>query len=219
MKDLFRKAGANVNVYRDKYGRKPVHRAAIGGDTEKLKVCKGLGVDMEAEDRYGNTPAHYAVLNGRTETLKYLIEEVGVNVNIINKKGETPLDLAYDQFFRLEGRLKGKKALRELEGLKKILNIVGYSSTKLDIAYDQFLRLQERLEGKELMKEYKELKEIISLLEANRAKTGEKLREEKKQKALLEKVFNVPNPCDCESKVRTRKRYRRKYRRKGVCWR
>ncbi len=167
----------NGNYY-NYFGRTPAHRAAIEGDTEKLKDCKRA--DLEAKDNNGITPVHLAaMMNRHTKALKYLIEEVKVNLNVQDIKGMTPVHYAAGN------NVGGLKVLIENKAKLSVQDING--KTPLDIAYEHF-RLEERLEKK------KELKEIINLLIKAKAKTGEELREGEKQKFPPKKVFNVCSP-------------------------
>ncbi len=166
------KEKAKVDVEdKDKYGMTPAHRAAIYGDTETLKVCRRE--DIKAKDDLGMTPAHYAAMNGHIEALKYLVEEAKVNVNVKDKYGRTPAHCA--AWFGKTGTLK--YLIEEVVVYVNIINKNG--KTLLDVAYQRF-----RLEKKE------EMKEIIDLLIRKGAKTGEKLREEKR------KTFKVGEVCD-----------------------
>ncbi len=174
MKYLFEKVGANLKAT-GYFGRTPAHRAAIEGDTEKLKDCKRA--DLEAKDNNGITPVHLAaMMNRHTKALKYLAEEVEVNLNVQDIKGMTPTH------YVAGNNAGGLKVLIENKAKLNVEDING--KTPLDIAYEHF-RLEERLEKK------KELKEIINSLIKARAKTGEELRGEKKQKFPPQKVGSV----------------------------
>ncbi len=90
--------GAGVDIgAKNNDGMTPAHFAAQEGHTEVLKCLRELGADLEVEDNHGRTPLSIAINSGGEdgypETERYLVEEVKVNVNIINKKGDTLLDL------------------------------------------------------------------------------------------------------------------------------
>ena len=51
-------------------------------------------LDLNARDSGGNTALHYAVRRGQVEIVKELLKQAGIKVNITNKKGRTPAQLA-----------------------------------------------------------------------------------------------------------------------------
>ncbi len=89
-----KRAGLDMEA-KDNRGMTPAHLAALNGHTEALKYLESIGANLEAKSNHNMTPAHLATFFGKTETLKYLVEEVGVCLKIINKYGETLLDMAY----------------------------------------------------------------------------------------------------------------------------
>ena len=51
-------------------------------------------LDLNARDSGGNTALHYAVRRGQVEIVEKLLKQAGIKVNITNKKGRTPAQLA-----------------------------------------------------------------------------------------------------------------------------
>ena len=51
-------------------------------------------LDLNARDTGGNTALHYAVRRGQVEIVEKLLKQAGTKVNITNKKGRTPTQLA-----------------------------------------------------------------------------------------------------------------------------
>ena len=88
------KATPNIRV---KNGKTPLHIAAERG--HGLAVSNIVieqsesGVDLNLTDIMGNTPLHLAVLNQHFYTVRELIRS-GAKVDIKNKSGQSPLDLA-----------------------------------------------------------------------------------------------------------------------------
>ncbi|XP_070552276.1 ankyrin repeat domain-containing protein 46-like [Ptychodera flava] len=74
----------------DHRGRNAAHMASCRGSAECLRILDEFGCDVTAADNLGNTPLH---LCGHIETVNFLSEH-GVQVNQINKHGQTPLMMA-----------------------------------------------------------------------------------------------------------------------------
>ena len=51
-------------------------------------------LDLNARDSGGNTALHYAVRRGQVEVVEALLKQASIKVNITNKKGRTPAQLA-----------------------------------------------------------------------------------------------------------------------------
>jgi ankyrin repeat protein len=56
----FANAGSNINT-KDKYGRTPLHYAAIIHNPLYIEVLLNAGADVDAQDCDGNTPLHLAM--------------------------------------------------------------------------------------------------------------------------------------------------------------
>ena len=59
------------------------------------KVEKGheFRLLLNAQNSSGNTPLHWAIINNKVESAQALLD-LGTDANLINEKGETPLDIA-----------------------------------------------------------------------------------------------------------------------------
>ena len=76
---------------KDEDGKTQLHRAAIAGDSEKIRLLLAQGADIDAKDKYDNTPLHWAAYFLQVDTAKLLISS-GANVNVKNDFDKTPLD-------------------------------------------------------------------------------------------------------------------------------
>ncbi len=203
------KLGADIND-KNELERRPVHFAAWN-NTEALKVLIENKAKLNVQDNNGITPLHNAARNN-TDGLRVLIENKA-KLNVQDGNGMTPLhEAATYNTEALKVLIENKAKLnvqsivgmtpahlaawKNIEGLKVLienkakLNVQDNNGkTPLDVVYESF-REEERF-GKERLKEKKELKEIINSLKEAGAKTGEALREEKKQKDLSKKVGEV----------------------------
>ncbi|QRM15421.1 ankyrin repeat protein [Mudlarkpox virus] len=82
--------GADVNFI-DKYGRTPLHYAAVSYHVKIVESLINHGSKLLVVDNKGNTPLHYACSNySCLEIVKYFIDK-GINVNTRNLLGKTPL--------------------------------------------------------------------------------------------------------------------------------
>lgn len=83
-----------VNVS-DKYGATPFMMACKNGHVDVVKKLAKLA-SMEAADNNGTTPLLHAIENNQQEVIKILLEQ-GASVNVCNRKGYSPSQVA--QFF------------------------------------------------------------------------------------------------------------------------
>jgi ankyrin repeat protein len=74
----------------DRYGRTPMHKAAIDGDMPELTRLLNGGADPSASDDDGWTPLHAAVQNWQLDVVNALLA-AGANVNAQDVHGNTPL--------------------------------------------------------------------------------------------------------------------------------
>jgi len=72
------------------HGQTPLMRAALDGNTERVKELIHQGGDMNQRDDNGRTALMFAVINTHYETMKVLLE-YGADVNAKSNKGGTAL--------------------------------------------------------------------------------------------------------------------------------
>ena len=86
--------GANINAKDSRFGRSPLHIAAVCRNLEIVKILIQNGANINAKNNhYGRSPLHYAALNGNLEIVKILIQN-GAHLDIKDRDNETPLDCA-----------------------------------------------------------------------------------------------------------------------------
>lgn len=95
--DRFKECGVNFDVA-DSHGRTAFLEAARIGSFEGfsllLNAVPSSGLDINASDAEGNTALHHLVCRAHPPPLESLLAFPGVDVNVRNKRGETPLYLA-----------------------------------------------------------------------------------------------------------------------------
>jgi ankyrin repeat protein len=72
------------------HGHTALMRAALDGNTEKVKELIHQSADINQSDDQGRTALMFAVINGHYETMKVLLEH-GADVNVRSNKGGTAL--------------------------------------------------------------------------------------------------------------------------------
>ena len=72
------------------HGHTPLMRAALNGNTERVKELLDQGVDINLKDDEGRTALIFAVINTHYETMKLLLEH-GADVNVKSNRGGTAL--------------------------------------------------------------------------------------------------------------------------------
>jgi len=75
-------------------GTGPLHDAAKRGNIELLKECLLNRMPVNQPDPAGNTALHWAARSGQFECLKELLDVSQVNIESVNKLGDTALMLA-----------------------------------------------------------------------------------------------------------------------------
>jgi ankyrin repeat protein len=79
-------AGADPKVA-DQMATTPLHAAAMGGDTETLRVLLGFATDVNAKNiPFGLTPLSYAAGNGNVAAVRMLLAK-GADVNAVGSDG------------------------------------------------------------------------------------------------------------------------------------
>jgi len=74
--------------------RTPLHLASIRGHVNIARVLVEAGADVNAQDFDMMTPLHYASEYGQNNVIIYLVKEANAAVNVKNKYGQTPFDIA-----------------------------------------------------------------------------------------------------------------------------
>lgn len=91
------KAGAKVEATTD-HGRTALHWAAANGNTGVVQdLMTGGKANGKAVTPLGKTPLHLAAEGAHLNTVKYLVG-VGVPLDVVDRKGETALDLCAPRF-------------------------------------------------------------------------------------------------------------------------
>lgn len=120
----------------DRYGRCPIHKAAMLGSTKILGLLLRAGDDPNRRNSAGNTPLHFTQAYNNDFSLRvvrYLVNQGRANTNIQNKvDGDTPMHL----LARTHGNLKSLASMHGPGGADpNIKNRAGKS------AYDLMLEL------------------------------------------------------------------------------
>jgi ankyrin repeat protein len=90
------------------------HRHAPGGMLAAVKyLVEELGADVNARDHEGNTAAHHAASRGDTEMIRFLVSK-GANVTLVNREGQTTVDMANGPVQRVQ---PWPDTIKYLEGL------------------------------------------------------------------------------------------------------
>ncbi|KAK7097163.1 uncharacterized protein [Littorina saxatilis] len=88
----------------DKDGDNALHWAAFKGHSELMRLLIYSGFNPRQKDNYWQTPLHLACINGNITAVKELCEQDGVEIDLADKNGKTPLMLAvgrkHDQIIR-----------------------------------------------------------------------------------------------------------------------
>jgi ankyrin repeat protein len=88
------KSGADVNAL-DRWGKTPLHIAAMIGREDAAKLLIDNGADINAKDNYGYTPLHEAAGNSRWASgVARLLISAGADINARTVGGVSPLHRA-----------------------------------------------------------------------------------------------------------------------------
>ena len=111
---LLLKYGASTEA-RTLHYRTPLHLACILGGDIACKLLLEAGALVNVQDFERNTPIHYAVFYGDVKIIKLLLEK-NADLELKNKKGQIPLDLANDKVI---ANLLREHLIRVGKGYKK----------------------------------------------------------------------------------------------------
>jgi CRP-like cAMP-binding protein len=67
-------------------------KATARGNCVELRKLFLSGVNVNSSNREGRTPLHVAACNGQEETLKLLLDDMGADLNPVDKHGNTPMN-------------------------------------------------------------------------------------------------------------------------------
>ena len=110
MKELVNRPGIDLEL-RNNMQRTPLHLAAQRGSMEICQIlCSFKELDRNAKDVDENTPLHLASKLGHIACVIYLVKDAGCDVQLKNKDGQMPYDLA----FNIEVRDIFEKLFRQL---------------------------------------------------------------------------------------------------------
>jgi ankyrin repeat protein len=83
-----------ANIESEGYQRqRPLHEAAIQGDSDILQILLSAGADIQAREDFQMTPLHYAASNSFILAISTLLSW-GADIHAKNARGQTPLHLA-----------------------------------------------------------------------------------------------------------------------------
>ncbi|RUS70417.1 hypothetical protein EGW08_021825 [Elysia chlorotica] len=94
MCELLISHGAKVNSQTHSSQTTPLHRAAYMGRTEVVGLLIDNAANLNQVDCDGMTPLHKASENGHLETVEVLLKASPTAVNVCDKRGRSPLDVA-----------------------------------------------------------------------------------------------------------------------------
>jgi ankyrin repeat protein len=81
----------NINKIKDEKGESLLHTAAHTGKPEIMKLILQRGADINARDKGGRTIMFVLAFHGHTEAMKWLVNELGMNVDTTDHSDWTPL--------------------------------------------------------------------------------------------------------------------------------
>ncbi|ARF02724.1 SWPV1-133 [Shearwaterpox virus] len=88
--DILIKNGADINFI-DKYGRTCLHYASVSSHVKIVELVLNYCNKLSVTDNKGNSPLHYASSNFSCKDIVYYLINKGINPNIRNLLGKTPL--------------------------------------------------------------------------------------------------------------------------------
>eukprot|EP01026_Neomeris_dumetosa_P052264 TRINITY_DN461_c2_g1_i9.p1 TRINITY_DN461_c2_g1~~TRINITY_DN461_c2_g1_i9.p1 ORF type:complete len:347 (-),score=19.57 TRINITY_DN461_c2_g1_i9:439-1479(-) len=91
--------------------------AAAYGKLEFILNAQLRGEKMDAPDYFGNTPLHYSITYGNYVISQFLLQEIGMNPNIIGSGGNTPL-----HFAAMHNRVASVQLLLNMGATPQIIN-------------------------------------------------------------------------------------------------
>ncbi|KAE8607053.1 hypothetical protein XENTR_v10010982 [Xenopus tropicalis] len=114
-------------------GATTLHVASAKGYNEVIRLLLQLGFDVDARDFDGWTPLHAAAHWGQEEACRLLVEAL-CDMEIINKVGQTAMDVADDSLESVLEKLKDKQSVLRLEKKKMAPQIMNQTSLNQNAA-------------------------------------------------------------------------------------
>ncbi|XP_041445873.1 protein phosphatase 1 regulatory subunit 12A isoform X2 [Xenopus laevis] len=114
-------------------GATALHVAAAKGYTEVIRLLLQLGFDVDARDFDGWTPLHAATHWGQEDACRLLVEAL-CDMEVINKVGQTAIDVADESLETVLEELKKKQSVLRLEKKKTAPQILNQSSLNQNAA-------------------------------------------------------------------------------------
>lgn len=78
----------------DKDGDNALHWAAFKGHNEMMRLLIYSGFDPKQKDNFGQSVLHMACINGNLTAVRELCEQDGVDIDVVDSNGKTPMMLA-----------------------------------------------------------------------------------------------------------------------------
>ncbi|KAL5516656.1 hypothetical protein EMCRGX_G002046 [Ephydatia muelleri] len=75
-------------------GWSPLMKACENGNAEVVKILVSAGAHVNDQNKHGDTALHLAAQLGREECVRLLLSVPGIDANLVNHSGQTPLKLA-----------------------------------------------------------------------------------------------------------------------------
>lgn len=134
---LLLKHGANVNAASSgSYGHTPIIMAAMRGHIDIIKELYANGADINAQDSDGWTALRYVVQDGWSNSrcnalkiIKVLLSCSKIDINVPDRRGQTPLDIALQCGHKEASKLLINHAYRTQEKNKVLLPIAAKANT------------------------------------------------------------------------------------------
>ncbi|GAM29126.1 hypothetical protein SAMD00019534_123020, partial [Acytostelium subglobosum LB1] len=86
----------------DHLGNTALHYAATAGHADVIEILIKVGANVNCQNKVGDTPLHKAAGRARLPCIKVLVNLGKANVDIRNRDGERPTDLAKDPQIKAE---------------------------------------------------------------------------------------------------------------------
>jgi hypothetical protein len=168
------------NIQGPNTGFAAIHYAVTFNLIEQVKyLINEVGVDINTKTNDLDTPLHLACLNGWDKIFKILINTPNININILNKKQQSPLIICimYNRIYMIKKLLKNNAKI-DIDLVKKII--------------------PQNQEVKDLLKKIIKYNETS---ETNKEKTSEIMMDNKQKQEKLLKREHMELCLDLDKKI------------------